>query len=58
VFVYAIDRKRCPHCVGGLVTVQLDHVDEFDARGPLVFCERCDSPPRAGEPLHVPSDWD
>lgn len=43
--MYALAPKRCPHCVGVLSTVQLDHADEFRLRGSVVIGERCDSVP-------------
>jgi hypothetical protein len=55
--MYALERKRCPHCVGGLAAVPLDHADEFAVRGPVVVCERCDSAPHAAESVHLPDDW-
>jgi hypothetical protein len=55
--MYALEPKRCPHCIGGLAAVQLDHAEEFDLRGPVVVCARCDSAPHADERLHVPDDW-
>jgi hypothetical protein len=59
--VYAIDIKRCPHCISGLDALPVEHADGFAAPGPAVVCRRCDDAP-AGEQtlfaLFVPSSWD
>ena len=55
--MYALAPKRCPHCVGVVATVSLEHAEKFDMRGPLVVCERCDRASPADETLHVPDDW-
>jgi hypothetical protein len=54
----AMDIKRCPHCVGRLSALPLDELDGFDAPGPAVYCDRCDSIPNEEEPLFVPHGWD
>jgi hypothetical protein len=56
--MYALEPKRCPHCVGVVATVSLDHAEEFRVRGPAVVCERCDSTPGNGETMHLPDHWD
>jgi hypothetical protein len=54
----AIDRKRCPHCVGFLDAVRIEEHDDFAARGPAVICPRCDGEDPAGDALAVPLTWE
>jgi hypothetical protein len=52
-----IERRRCPHCVGPLSTVELDGTD-FVERGPAIVCEHCDRGPDRDDPLLLPFDWE
>ena len=53
----AIERRRCPDCVGELSVVQLEGTD-FVERVPAILCEHCDRTPAEDEPLLVPAEWD
>ena len=56
--MYALAPRRCPHCVGVLAALQVEHADEFHVRGPVVVCARCDGVPGTDETLRVSEDWD
>jgi hypothetical protein len=55
--MFSLDRKRCPHCIGGLEAISFDQAEELRAPGPVVICLRCDAPPPPDDALHPPDEW-
>jgi hypothetical protein len=57
--MFALETKRCVHCIRWLVAVPLDHLPEFEDPGPLLVCEWCDGipPPNDVQWPGVPEEW-
>ncbi len=55
--MFALDLKRCPHCIGRLTAFQLDEPAGKALGSPVVICDRCDGVPIEDEPLFPPHGW-
>jgi hypothetical protein len=55
--MFALDLRRCPHCVRALTAFQLDEPKGKALRAPVLICDRCDGAPIEDEPLYLPRVW-